>query len=154
MGKDTKLGALLDEKTALNQVRDHACKTKGKTDGKCADDCFYKPGQGCLSSLKSEEDKMNLMFSGEGPGAKFITFRSNKKPSFSFRIPVSRDTLIGKYRGAIRFSPVTGKLHVCYGPLINGQSVSTRPVLSMLVKDKLGKDLWTYYVNTFRKTMI
>jgi hypothetical protein len=80
-------------------------------------------------------------------GSKYLTFRSNKKPAFSFKIPINADTLFGQYRGAIRFSPTTGKLVLCYGPMFQPDGRSERPVLSMLVKEKLADDLWNWYVN-------
>ena len=78
-------------------------------------------------------------------GSKFLTFRSKNKPAFSFRIPINRDTLFGKYSGAIRFDEVTGKLHLCYGPVLRG---TTRPHLSTIVKPNLATHLWTWYVNS------
>ena len=108
------------------------------------DECTYdKKSKTCVPASADSIGKFM-------DGTKYLTFRSNKKPAFTFRIPINKDTLYGKYAGAIRWSPTTGKLHLCYGPLIKDKGAirSDRPVLSMLVKDKVNKDLWMWFVNS------
>ena len=119
----------------------------GQTDGnRCADDCAYDERlKRCVpETLPETQFAAKFM-----DGSKYLTFRSNKKPAFSFRIPINADTLIGKYSGAIRFCPSTGKLHLCYGPMSKyATGAANRPVLSMLVKPKLSENLWAWYLNS------
>ena len=115
----------------------------------CLEDCKYdKKLKRCVS--KDPLADPTSTFAKFMDGKKYLTFRSNKKPAFSFRIPINADTLFGKYSGAIRFSPATGKLHLCYGPLAEQATHigANRPVLSMLVKPKLGDNLWTWYLSS------
>ena len=118
------------------------CGLKDSDD--CDNDCEWSKGKKiCVPKDSASEANSKFM-----NGSKFLTFRSNKKPAFSFRIPINEETLIGKYSGAIRFSPATGKLHLCYGPLADAMAV--RPVLAMLVKPKLSENLWSWYTSSGR----
>ena len=139
------MGGLMD-RTAFDQnMRDRNCALSSFT-GTCADDCAWSSKSGrCV-------DNNGPLAAGRFlNGTKFITFRS-KKPSCSFRIPITPDTVFGKYSGAIRFEPRTGKLNLCYGPKISpagtDNSEDGRPVLSMLLKPKLNEQLWKWYLET------
>jgi hypothetical protein len=131
-----------------------ARKCAGSTDvtdpNGCVDDCKYdKKLKRCIP--KDPVADPSTSFGKFMDGKKYLTFRSNKKPAFSFRIPINADTLFGKYSGAIRFAPSTGKLHLCYGPLSDQEATqvgANRPVLSMLVKPKLSENLWTWYLSS------
>ena len=147
------LGGLMDksEIEANNKARKCAGSTDVTDPNGCAEDCTYdKKLKRCIP-----EDPVvdpSTSFGKFMDGKKYLTFRSNKKPAFSFRIPINADTLFGKYSGAIRFAPSTGKLHLCYGPLSDlrpkQQVGANRPVLSMLVKPKLSENLWTWYLSS------
>ena len=146
------LGGLMDksEIEATNKARKCAGSTDVTDPNGCLDDCKYdKKLKRCVP--KDPAADPSTSFGKFMDGKKYLTFRSNKKPAFSFRIPINADTLFGKYSGAIRFAPSTGKLHLCYGPLSDQQAKqvgANRPVLSMLVKPKLSENLWTWYLSS------
>lgn len=114
-------------------------------DGTCKDGCDYNPLLGrCAAAMVPKFMQ----------GSKYITFRS-KKPSFSFRIPITVDTICGKYAGPIRFDPRSGKLVLCYGPTTVNPNVEepksasieqTQPILGLLLKPKLQEQMlkWHY----------
>lgn len=137
----------MDTKELAKTQRMRQCRTS-KNGYDCGPDCEYDFGKDqCKPTKVSEYEPSNESAAKFMTGKRFLTFRSNKKPSFTFRIPVNEETLFGEYAGAIRWSPVTGKLHLCYGPIVSGGQLSKRPLLSMLVKEKLGRDLWMWYTN-------
>jgi hypothetical protein len=135
---------------ANNKARKCAGSTDVTDPNGCLEDCKYdKKLKRCIP--KDPVADPSTSFGKFMDGKKYLTFRSNKKPAFSFRIPINADTLFGKYSGAIRFAPSTGKLHLCYGPLSEQQAKqvgANRPVLSMLVKPKLSENLWTWYLSS------
>lgn len=148
------IGGLMTDDELKSSKRQYICNdmtsTKKKADGACrppwdcTSPCAYdKKSEKCVPQKDEFESSGKFM-----DGTKYLTFRSNKKPAFTFRIPINEETLYGKYAGAIRLSPITGKLHLCYGPLMREGQGSDRPVLSMLVKDKVNKDLWMWFVNS------
>jgi hypothetical protein len=137
------------------QDLEHAKKTTkcangtNKRTGKCLEDCKYdKKSKICVPAKEPTAAKIGKFMDG----SRFLTFRSNKKPSFSFRIPINADTLYGQYKGAIRWSETTGRLHLCYGPYLKaeGAELSKNPLLALIVKEKLSRDLWGWYTNTGR----
>jgi hypothetical protein len=138
------------------EANNKARKCAGSTDitdkDGCVDDCKYdKKLKRCIP--KDPVADPSTSFGKFMDGKMYLTFRSNKKPAFSFRIPINSDTIFGKYSGAIRFAPSTGKLHLCYGPLSDQQARqvgANRPILSMLVKPKLSENLWTWYLSSGR----
>ena len=123
------------------------CASTRGADKKCDTGCIWDPRKGCIPEKEEKDSTGKFM-----DGSRYLTFRSNKKPAFSFRIPVNEATLFGEYRGAIRWSPATGKLHLCYGPIIDPENgtPSDRPLLNMLVRDKVGRDVWEWYENSGR----
>lgn len=81
-----------------------------------------------------------------------LVFRSTN-PRFKMQIPINKETLIGDYAGAIRWSPTTGKLHLCYGHVFdddNGLPAAGRPLLSMIVEPDVAKKLWAWYESSGR----
>ena len=141
--KKVSKGALMSKPEVEGFVKAVKCRTTRGTDGKCDDDCLYDPRQKtCVPTISGDNPAGRFM-----DGTRYLTFRSGRKPAFSFKIPINMETLIGDYAGAIRWSPATGKLHLCYGPIVNRNESSNRPLLSMLVKEKIVKDLWEWYTN-------
>lgn len=78
-----------------------------------------------------------------------LVFRSTN-PRFKMQIPINKETLIGEYAGAIRWSPFTGKLHLCYGHIFDGETPTEegRPLLSGIVEPDVAKKLWAWYQNS------
>ena len=140
----------MDKSEIEANVNARKCAAGGNLDDPngCDKDCRFD--MKLKRCVPSEKEAPPIAAAGKFmDGSKFLTFRSNKKPAFSFRIPINADTLIGKYSGAIRFAPTTGKLHLCYGPLKpHSTQVANRPVLSMLVKPRLSENLWTWYLSS------
>lgn len=143
---DSNLGALMTEGELINRVRKARCANEPRFGKECDEGCSYDRRMGCVPTVLLE-DKTGRFLSD---GSRNVTFRSNKKPAFSFKMPVNIDTVCGDYAGAIRFSPVTGKLVLCYGPLIQGVTRSERPLISTIVRENIAKNLWQWYQSTGR----
>lgn len=147
---DKNLGALLSESEVVDRINRHRCSTgEGRTKGElCAEGCSYDMRLGCIPTAFAD-DKIGKFLAD---GKRFFTFRSNKKPAFSFKIALSMETLMGDYAGAIRFSPLTGRLVLCYGPMVDVQkgTKSKRPLLATIVRDSLARNLWDWYQNNGR----
>ena len=80
-------------------------------------------------------------------GSRKLTFKGG---SCSISVEINKDTLFGKFKGMIRFSPITGKLHLCMGPIVYGSKYSQRPLISMLIKDSSNEGLFKWYMKTGR----
>lgn len=136
----------MTEGELINRVRKARCANEPRFGKECDEGCSYDRRMGCVPTVLLE-DKTGRFLSD---GSRNVTFRSNKKPAFSFKMPVNIDTVCGDYAGAIRFSPVTGKLVLCYGPLIASGVRSERPLISTIVRENIAKNLWQWYQSTGR----
>lgn len=114
------------------------CAKKSYT-GDCGADCNFSPTLGCVPATMNPKNGRFI------EGGRKLVFRS-KLPKFTLEVPIKPDTLFGEYRGAIRFSPQSGRLHLCYGPIdVDGTAAKKLPLLDLLVKDKVKDDLWKWY---------
>ena len=139
----------MSEEELSSSLRKKRCSLNSKAGSKeCIEDCEFD-GKKCVP-----DTSVDPIFS---KGKKYITFTSSS-PKCNFKIEVSEKTLLGDYRGAIRWSPLTGKLHLCLGPILmfkaQKQGEESRefqvfrskvPLLSMFVKKSISESLAAYY---------
>ena len=127
-----------DERTYDKRRRDCAKTDRGDTD--CGSDCVWdRSSRRCTAP--DIPDALKKLFDG----SKFITFRHNKTPAVTIRIPVNKDTLFGKYAGAIRFDSLTGRLVLCYGIVGSHNPDTGVPVLSTLLGHTHNRNMWRWY---------
>lgn len=86
----------------------------------CPDKCLFDPKMGMCAP---QDSMLHKLLSGK----RFLTFKHGKSPAVHISMPITLETLVGDYAGAIRFSPITGKLHLCYGPLYVSEGVKSTP---------------------------
>ena len=145
--------SLLTKAQIEESEKKRRCLDNASTDPfKCPDDCMFdfKTGGMCVPMM----EPLAKLLSGK----KMLTFRHSKSPSVSVNMPINYATLLGDYAGAIRFSPITGKLHLCYGPLWREPkntdssddkyyNASTRAALAMILKDDHARALAKWYTH-------
>lgn len=131
----------------------------------CPDKCLFDPKMGMCAP---QDSTLHKLLSGK----RFLTFKHGKSPAVHISMPITLETLVGDYAGAIRFSPITGKLHLCYGPLYVSAGVtpatpvtptapgaaapakpavdntSTRAVLAMILTEEKARSLAKWYAHT------
>jgi hypothetical protein len=124
------------------------CKTAG---WKCVEDACE--AEGCHYDKKKKMcvpgDDMPGILKKLLDGSRCVTFKCSS-PACRITLPITKDTLFGEYNGVIRFSPVTGKLHMCYGPWLRGDEMVKRPVISTMIDPSDSKKLWSWYHKTGR----
>lgn len=142
-----KTSSLLTEDSLDLSLKKTLCAiSKPDLNGDCIEECI-RDGTRCVPDT---DCKKHIFSKGE----KSISF-SSKSPSCNFKIEICEMTLIGDYKGAIRWSPMTGKLVLCLGPVIQTirqkdggvmtYNLSRTPLLATFVKQSIADNLMKYY---------